>query len=47
MHFLSDTSLDCSVDRDSRAIYEHKKTFYFQPLSQLKKSKYIYCGFTQ
>ena len=47
MHFLSDTSLERSVDSDSRAIHEHKKTFYLLPLSYLGKSGYIYCGFTQ
>ena len=38
MHFLSDTSLERSVDSDSRAIHEHKKTFYLLPLSHLGKS---------
>ena len=47
MHFLSDTSLERSVDSDSRAIHEHKKTFCLLPLSYLGKSSYIYCGFTQ
>ena len=47
MHLLSDTSLDSSVDSGSRAIYEHKKTFYLLPLSQMGKLDYIYSGFTQ
>ena len=47
MHILSDTSLDCSVDSDSRANQEHKKTFCLLPLSYLGKSSYIYFGFTQ
>ena len=47
MHFLSDTSLDSSVDSGFRAIYEHKKTFHSPTISQMGKSDYIYCGFTQ
>ena len=44
MHILSDTSLECSVDSDSRAIHEHKKTFYSQPLSQLKNQNIFTVG---
>ena len=47
MHILSDTSLERSVDSDSSANHEHKKTFCLLPLSYLGKSSYNYCRFTQ
>ena len=40
MHFLSDTSLDRSVDSNSRAIHEHKKTCCLLSLSYLGKLSY-------